>query len=401
MAREGFGKPKHGGAKYRSFKLVQGSNVYRIGPAFKSLAAAGKWFVYHKQHFGYRAAGDEQNPKGYIKTFLCNQEIDRKTEMVKVPCAECDMIDMQKALLEKREADLEAEVKAGTKTQAQVDSLLGPIKGWLKDHNLDKKYVVLACNDKGEWGLLYLPYKAKSGLDNLIKEVQKSEGFDPIDPDNGCWIDFQRTGEGFKTEYKVVALQEAEIINGRRLYSTKMHQLTDADYDNILANCPDLTTIGRKLTVEQVEELVESGGDPEVVSQVFGRGEASPKETSPAKAAPAKKPTPPAVQDLADEPEPEEEVAAPPAGRVVKVKEEVTEVTTTYVREEEDEEAAMERKLAELKAKKAAAAALVEAAGNKPPVKVEVPDAVPNNVKDLPDAEFMAVFKKKKAAQQG
>jgi hypothetical protein len=280
------------------------------------------------------------------------------------------MIEAQKSLLEKREEEYEKAVKAGTKTEAQVESLLGPIKGWLKDHNLDKKYVILACNEKGEWGLLYLPYKAKSGLDNLIKEIQKNEGFDPIDPDNGCWIDFQRTGEGFKTEYKVVAVQEAEIINGRKLYSTKMHQLTDADYDNILANCPDLTTIGRKLTVEQVEELVESGGDPEVVSQVFGRGEASPakeKEEFPKKPAPVDA----------------EGVAVPQV---------------------EDEEAAelaeLERKLEAARARKAAAA-LVEKVGNKPAPapKVEVPVDVPTNVKDLPDAEFMAVFKKKKAQQ--
>src|SRR6266545_272692 len=92
--RANFGAPTTGGStSYKNHKLVQGSNFFRIGPAFKSLAATGKWFSFTKQHFGYRGSGNEQNPNGFMKVFLCPQEKDRKTDMIRVPCAQCDKRD--------------------------------------------------------------------------------------------------------------------------------------------------------------------------------------------------------------------------------------------------------------------------------------------------------------------
>lgn len=301
--RDMFGAAKHGGGGYKSFRLQPGSNLYRIGPPFKSLAAAGKWFNYTKQHFGYRGAGDEQNPKGRIRTFVCPEEIDRQTEMVKVECKECNKIREMTALVESRVAGLKAEGK----NEAQIETLVGPVKAWLKEHNLDKKYITLAKNENSEWGVLSLPYKAKSALDIVIKKCRGEEGFDPLDMDKGCWINFTREGEGFKTQYLAEAATETVIVDGKRAKSIKMDGLTDADFDQIAASCPDLTTVGRRLSQEQIAQLVECNGDPEEVDRIFNSGtrvEKSPENNNarvsavgPARIEP--KPAAPAAEEVA------------------------------------------------------------------------------------------------------
>jgi hypothetical protein len=359
-----FGKAKYGGTSFKSFRLQPGSNLYRIGPAYRSLAASGKWFVYTKQHFGYRGAGDEQNPKGRIRTFVCPEEIDRSTEMVKVPCAECEKIRENQELVERKQA----EYKAAGKTEAQIETLLGPIKGWLKDHNLDKKYLVLAKNDNQEWGVLSLPYKAKAGLDTVIKRMRAEENIDPLDMENGCWINFVREGEGFKTTYTAEAAMESMVVDGRRVKSVKQDALTDVDFEAIQASCPDLTTVGRRLTQDQIGQLVECNGDPDEVDRIFNAG--MKVEKSPVReAAPAPKPVVKAEVKVQRVVEPE---AVEPQTRVI-----------------DDEEAQLLAQLAAARAKKAKIAQVVMKAEPTP----EVPE-VPGE--DLSDDEFLKIMDSKR-----
>jgi hypothetical protein len=363
--RDMFGAAKHGGGGYKSFRLQPGSNLYRLGPPFKSLAASGKWFAYTKQHFGYRGAGDEQNPKGRIRTFVCPEEIDRQTEMVKVECKECNKIREMAALLESRTAGLKSEGK----NEAQVETLVGPVKAWLKEHNLDKKYITLAKNENSEWGVLSLPYKAKSGLDMVIKKCRAEEGFDPLDMDKGCWINFTREGEGFKTVYLAEAATETVIVDGKRAKSIKMDGLTDADFDQIAANCPDLTTVGRRLTQEQIAQLVECNGDPEEVDRIFNTGfkaEKSPENNNARVSA---------VGPARIEPKPQaviEEAVAP--GKL--------EATV------DDEEAQLLAALAAARAKK-----------SKPAIKVAAPTGptTEEDLKGMSEDDFFALYPGKKA----
>jgi hypothetical protein len=356
--REMFGAAKHGGGGYKSFRLQPGSNLYRIGPAYKSLAAAGKWFHYAKQHFGYRGVGDEQNPKGRIRTFVCPEEIDRQTEMVKVECKECNKIRDMQALLESRTASLKAEGK----NDAQIETLIGPVKAWLKDHNLDKKYILLAKNENSEWGVLSLPYKAKAALDLVIKKARAEDGFDPLDMDKGCWINFTREGEGFKTSYFAEAATETVIVDGRRAKSIKMDGLTDADFDQIAATCPDLTTVGRRLTQEQIAQLVECNGDPEEVDRIFNSG--VKVERSPVKTVEAVKP-----------------VEQKPAKIISTDASESTFVEAPAPAAEEDEEAKLLAQLAAARAKKTVA---------KP---VEAPKKVAEvDLKGMSDEQFFAMY---------
>lgn len=332
-----FGKPKHGGgAGYRIHKLKDGKNIFRIGPPYKSLAAEGRWFWYTRQHFGYYGVNPKEPDKTVARPFLCPLEIDRRTEMVKVPCKECEKTERQQDLLKSRKEELEAQGLDGD----AIAKATGVLGSWVKAHNLDKKYNVLAKNEKGEWGVLALPFKAKEAFD-AAKADLLAQGIDPIDVD-GCWMVFTRTGEGRNTVHSCAPLMETEKVNGKLMKSEKLDTLTEADFEDIIRNCPDLPTLGRKLTQEQIEELVNCSGDPAEVDRIMEAGKkvesSKVREASPAPTKVQPKPAP--APEVSKKVEPKVEVKSDPAP----------------VAAEDDEEAALLAQLAAARAKKAAAA---------------------------------------------
>jgi hypothetical protein len=379
-----FGKAKYGGNRFRNHKLKDGKNKYRIGPPYKSLAAEGRWFYYTRQHFGYYGTDAKDDSKTVARPFLCPLEIDRRTEMVKRPCKECDKIEQQKELLAERTA---AEQAAG-RSDDEIKKITGSLVAWLKSHNVDKKYNVIAKNEKGEWGTLPLPYKAKEAFDLRKKELL-DQGIDPLDIENGVWFVFTRSGEGLKTVYTCDIEMEVEIVNGKRQMSYKMDTMTEADFKDIQDNCPDLSTLGRPLTQEQISMLVSGSGDPEEVDRIFQQSQkaetsaSKKREATPAPAPVVKAPPkslPPAVSGFHDiDPEPETPAATPEA--------------PTSAPEVDDEEAALLAALEANRAKKAAAAAAAAAAKVAAETKQPTPTLGGIDPKKLPDSDFAALFK--------
>lgn len=367
--RERFGKAStnSGGSRTRNFRLSEGSNIYRIAPAYGSLAASGRWFRFVKQHWGYKSAGDEANPNGFPKLFICPEDVDYKTKMVRVACPECSLISSTAASVENRANKLMEEGKS----EEEINTLLNVQKEWLKTHNLDKKYIVIAKNEKNEWGVLWLPFKAKEALDNRRKQILAEDGVDILDADEGIWVNFSRSGSGFRnTTYACDIVTETVVLeNGKKARQPKQEALTETDFDSIVAEVPDLATVGRSLTAEQIERLVESMGDPDVVESIFNEGrEASPapKKAAPKAAAP-KKPAPKAEPKPAPAPE-----AAP---------------------EVDEEERAALAALAEIKARKAAKALAAQAEASQVPVTAPPPMDADN----MSDDEFMKVYAQRKA----
>jgi hypothetical protein len=375
--RELFGKASIGnGTRTRNFRLSEGSNIYRIAPAYGSLAASGRWFRFIKQHWGYKSAGTEANANGFPKLFICPEDVDFKTKMIRVSCPECTLISETTAMVENKSQKL---MEAG-KTKEEIDTLLGVQKEWIKAHNLDKKYIVLAKNEKGEWGVLWLPYKAKEALDNRRTKILAEDGFDILDAEEGAWVDFTRSGTGFRnTTYTCDVVSETVTLeNGKKARQIKAEPLVDADLDAIVAECPDLATVGRNLTVEQIERLVESMGDPDVVESVFNEG----REASPA----------PVAKKAAPKATPKAEPKAAPAPKADPIP----------VLGEDDDEAALAAQLADLRAKKAAKAlaAQAEAQPRVPPAAIVAAAGIMASSIDpenLSDDEFMKVFSSKKA----
>jgi len=365
-SREKFGKASTGtGTRTRHFRLVDGSNHYRIAPAYGTLAASGKWFRFIKQHWGYKSAGNETNVAGFPRLFICQEDVDFKSKLVHKACDECSLISNTAAAVENRAQQL---LEAG-KSEADIETILGPKRQWLKEHNLDKKYIVLAKNDKNEWGVLWLPYKAKEALDNRRKTIQTEEGFDVLDADDGAWVNFTRSGQGFKTSYGCDIVSEIIALdNGKRAKQPKQEALVDADFDSIVAECPDLNSVGTVLTDEQVTRLVESMGDPDVVEAIFNEGrEASPAPKKEVVKVESKMP-PRIASTLADDSGAVKRAALNPEV-VAAVKAHIAPVVEAVAKAEDDEEAALEAQLAQAKARKAAKALAAQAEASQVPVR--------------------------------
>ncbi len=378
--RELFGKASTGGggSKTRHHRLVDGSNIYRIAPAYGTLAASGKWFRFIKQHWGYKSTGNDQNPQGFPRLFICPEDVDFRTKIVRRACAECTAISTTAANVENKTQKL----KEAGKTDEEINTVLGVQKQWLKEHNLDKKYMVIAKNMKEEWGILWLPFKAKEALDNRRKKVLEEEGYDILDADEGAWIEFTRSGTFRTTVYGCDVVSElVATASGKKARQTKQEALTDADFDMIVAEVPDLSTIGTSLTDEQIERLVESGGDPEVVEAIFNEGReasASPVKKAEPKMAP-RPVTKPVTTNTAPAP-----VTNTPG---------VATATTVTVPVVDDEEAELLAQVEALRAKKAAKALADAAAKAPPPVEASpVPTA---DAENLPDDQFLAMYKPK------
>lgn len=346
--RSQFGKPKLTPSTGPTIFRLKGEKatspeIYRLMPAMKSGATDGTWAVYQGQHFGY-AVPDKKDPTKLSKrTFRCVRKKDRNG-LVTQECPECQLIDQKKAERETASDKL----KAKGKSEAEIKSLLQPLDEWLKEHNVDNKWYIGVKSYAGPAGALAIPHKMKLALEKEIKAIRDNEGIDPFDIDTGVWFEFKRTGfKAAEMNFVVTVVQEEEIVNGRRLKSTKLAPLSDADLEAALREVPDLKSeCIRTITVDQIQELVDSGGDPEVADKIFAytRAESSPApRTAPVETAKA-----PVIEeeeelDLPSVPAPKtasarETLTAPTAKVVEKKVSTPAPATKTVVEEMSDEE---------------------------------------------------------------
>lgn len=242
----------------------------RIAPPIKDLADKGHSAVYVKQHFGYSLAG--KSDKRIIKKFSCIERKDRNRNITQ-NCPECDETALRKADIAAREAKLKADGVASEVVEAQ----LRPSKAWLKEHNCDQKWNFLAKNEQGTWGFLAISHTCWEGLQREIKEIATLGFEDPFGVENGVWFRFSRTGTSFNDiTDKAVAVKTSL---GKGSFGIKTDTLTATDFAALEA-LPSLSTLGTRLTYEQIGMLVQSGGDEEVVKSVF-QSSAPRSETSP------------------------------------------------------------------------------------------------------------------------
>jgi len=244
-----------------------------LAPPIKSMAEKGDLSVYLKQHFGYTIPGKAD--KAIPMTFNCIERRDRNKNITQ-ECPECNEISLKQASLEAMHAKLTHEKVAPELIEAQ----LRPQKEWLKSHNLDRKHNLLAKSESGTWGILRLGHKAFQDLLREISDLRKDGILEPVGM-NGVWFRFTRTGASFndiKDTCKAVQVRDGKT------FTFKEGPLLDSDLSALEA-LPELTSLGRRLSFDQIKLLVESGGDENVVSSVFNAGqrqEVSSVRTGPA-----------------------------------------------------------------------------------------------------------------------
>jgi hypothetical protein len=293
MAMEGFGEPKFSKDGIKSFKLKEGSNVYRILPPMHSMASSGKWKRYQRQHFGWCGENKQKPDKPRSRPFVCLEKKDFKTGMILEECEACIEVKNQKNNLDL----LLAQLKTSGVTQDQLNLKAGPLRGWVGDHNIDGKYWLLVMNTNNEFGILRIGTKANKELDVAIDKL-RAKGINPISANQGVWFDFVRTKTGplpQNVEDKCFVVEEYKTIDGRTFSIEKMAPLNESQLTQALQECPDLNKMFTALTHEQISMLVNSSGDPKTVDEIFAMAQVV-KETSASKSS-SFVPNKPVVQD--------------------------------------------------------------------------------------------------------
>lgn len=368
-----FGKPNYSGSgntqqqeRVPYFKLghktpADRTLIARIAPPYGAGAEKGVWRRFVKNHFGYTISfvNDKGEKRDIPQTFLCIEDTDRDGN-VRSECPECNEIKKFDAKLK----DMEAKLKAEGKSEADILTATQYLRVWLKAHNIDKKWHMVAKNVASQWGYLTISYSAMKLLMEEIKKLGEA-GIDPLSPEKGVWFRFTRTGTFFN-EIKDTPVVEMEEVEGG-MFRRKYDALTASDLE-ALAKLPELHTVGKSLTFEQIQLLVKSGGDEQVVRTVFNLPTPSRRNQT---AAPAQESKP------ASTPQETKPAAAPAPAPAA---------------EEDDEVAKAMAALAAAQAKKKAA----QAAAAQPPPAAKPATPGPNAMAamEMPMDEFLAQFEK-------
>lgn len=241
---------------------------------------AGRWAIMHKQHFGFdtvSASGDRS-----WNTFYCVEEFDFKTRTITKPCPSCEDNKQKKALFESSKKELGFAGKTGD----EIKRLTEPLDNWLRKHNLDAKWYINVKTVEGEYCTLKIGTKLKKKLDTLIKELREPtrpgrQPIDVFDPADGIWLDFTRTGKGFDSDYDVRCSMETKMVNVDGVSTPvevyRKAPLADDEKEAAEQTTYDLSDIGiRRLSYQQVVDLVRCDGNPDAIDGIFKAGTQAP-----------------------------------------------------------------------------------------------------------------------------
>ncbi len=289
MSKTGWGKPKYGSTEFKRTGKPNkgpGNNFIRILPPMFSLAEEGIWAVYRTTHWGYAGVNAKDPNKPSVRPFLCIEDKDRRTGIVRQACPECDLYNSK---FEERK-QLAAELTAAGKTEDEVDAELEQQDLWLQKHGPERKWYLNVKYKDGSFGDYKINHKHhKKGIDTKISELFKEQEIEALDPEQGVWFNIKRTGTGWDTPDTIeVEMEMIEPGKPSKGFRTLLAPLSEEDWDKANKECKDLADAGGQvLTFEQIRDLTKSGGDPETVDSIMGpRGGNKPasKSSQPARA---------------------------------------------------------------------------------------------------------------------
>lgn len=307
------GKASYDRKTFNSFKIEEGSNVYRILPP---IAPPGSeppetWNVGVAVHWGYK------NSKGKMRPFVCPEKKDRKTKMIIHRCAECDRLADLQRVYDDKLAQFTKELG-----KEKAEKKLKHYKEHLFTFNRGFKIYVNAYNEKNQIGALGMSMTHFKLLQIEADKFSK-KGWDITAMHQGVWFDFFR--EGSKTFKVEVVRNDDDTMKSAKVPIEVAKQLKNS--------VRDLNKLFTVLTDEQITKLANSEANPEVVDAIFGSGETeesegggdqtaaasaaraqqalSGKPAAEPKAAPKQEPKPAPKQEAAPEPEEEREPMDP------------------------------------------------------------------------------------------
>jgi hypothetical protein len=216
-------------------------NVYRVLPAMKTLAATGQYAKYYRTHRGFRGTDNGQKP------FICPQEQDYKTKVIKVHCPVCDIVDQMEKELETWPS------KGATKEQIKEfrDKNIWPFQS-------EGKYYLNVVNTEGKIGILPIGSKSFKALEALAKE-QEAKGRD-ITGIEGVYLNFKKMS-AYKGDAQAVFAVEMFIdTDAQGNMKLRTHTIDQAFAQRLGPEAADLSKLFKSLTQEQIARIVSLEG---------------------------------------------------------------------------------------------------------------------------------------------
>lgn len=217
-------------------------NIYRVLPPVLSLARTGEYFKYHAVHRNMRASDGKQ------RAFLCIEDTDFNTKIVKVRCPVCD-----------RRTELEAQYKALKESgQYSKEQLQEFQAAFVEPLRVERQYYMNVVDQSGEIGILPIASTLKKDMVETFKRLKSQSGIDAAGI-NGIFMNFLKVSQ-YKGDNKPVYKADPymETINnpgGMPSMSYKGHQITPDFVEKMKAGCQDLTNIHRLLGGDQLAAL--------------------------------------------------------------------------------------------------------------------------------------------------
>lgn len=391
MSEAGFGKvnldSQYEGPKYFKMRTPKPPEtetvlILRLLPSMHSYRDSGQWKFFYGQHYGHVGNNPRDPSKPRARPFGCIQKKNKLKEIL-TRCPKCDQIATVEAKKKAREAELakahgfESEEQLKSPEFYEVkknDRKYQDLAGWLSKHNCDKKFWINAMDRDGNCGMLQLSYttceeKLMPLLRKLSKGEETGEPVDAFDPNGGMWLKFTRSGRAPRVVDTVTIYEElVDLGGGKKAKVAQPAPMKPEQIAKALKTCKDLSKdVVKMITAEQIQQLVNSSGDPDETDAIW------PPEDK--KATEAKAAATPSKLDLGT-PEGEgddgeslvDEDLTPPPATTTTVTTETTKTivvapgvkitgTVTETVTEDDEEAAALKAYEAAKAKKAAAKA--------------------------------------------
>lgn len=269
-----------GGSKF--FAPEDGDNEYRVAPPVKQHRHDGIWFTKYNLHYGYSIPNPKDSEKPFGKPFLCIEQKNWDTGMITQECPECSLIrERQKALdteIDRRKQQLMKNGMDEAAALEQAGKSVQSLKRWFRDHNIDRRYYMLAKDATNTWGILKLKKTALEAMKTALGKYTKKNGKDGFDPKEGVWISITRSGEKLETKYAAEIATE-DLGNGTMRVKTGPLTPNDAA---AIQSLPDLDSIFSKqaLTYEQIKLLAGSDNNPAVTTKIFKRGTEDVEDTA-------------------------------------------------------------------------------------------------------------------------
>ena len=216
-------------------------NIYRVLPPIKSMAAAGKYAKFYATHRGFRGSDNKQKP------FLCIEEKDFKSQVIKVHCPVCDKVAELEALLK----DYKARGAPDEDVRKYRDQNIFPFQA-------ERKYYLNVVNQENKIGILPITSKMFKALEALAQEQEKL-GRD-ITGLEGVFLNFKKQTR-FKGDREAIHTPVIYMIptnDGAFRYAS--HTITPEFGQRIMAEAADLGNLFKTLTGEQIAQIVSLEG---------------------------------------------------------------------------------------------------------------------------------------------